>query len=804
MREVQVPALVPGRLEPVIGPERFARFTEAAARARALLEGRRVLNVNSTSDGGGVAEMLRTLVAYARGSGVDARWVVIEGDPEFFAITKRIHNGLYGSAGDGGPLGPAEREHYERVIDRNAPDVTARIRPGDVVILHDPQTAGMTPRLRDAGATVVWRCHVGVDVPDHHVERSWAFLRPFVELADASVFSRASFAPPWIDRDRMVVIPPSIDPFSAKNEAMSPGDVVGVLRYVGALDGRGHRSRVRFSRPDGRSARVSRRVDLLGTGPPPEPDVPLVVQVSRWDRMKDMTGVLRGFAQHVDGFRRAHLMLAGPASVSDDPEGAEVLDECLAEWEALAPGPRSRVHLACIPFADFDEGSAITNALQRHAGVVVQKSLAEGFGLTVTEAMWKARPVVASAVGGSRTRSSTGTTASCSTTRGISRRSAVPSGASSTTRRVRPLSGRTPTGVPSSASWATGTCSSTSPCSSRSNARRCAEGPRRPARAGAALPSTMRSRMPMPTVSPRGYRRIALFAAIVLGVIIVSGGAVRLSESGLGCSDWPNCEPGRLAARADDPNAMVEFVNRVFTGLISVAVILAVLGSLVRRPRRRDLVVLSSGLVLGLLAQIVLGGLTVKYHLAPPLVMAHFLLSVLVLWNAVVLHHRSGQPEGIARPAVSRRVVVGSRVLLVAAWAVLVTGTLVTGSGPHSGGGEGDEVERLGFPLPEITRVHGVTVMAFLALALATLWLARRERALERLQRPLTVLLVLVVAQAAVGYAQYLTGVPELLVGIHLAGATLVWTATVLVSLATSERVEGAPAVERREVLAGT
>lgn len=362
-----------------------------------------VLNVNSTGAGGGVAEMLQTLLSYARGAGIDARWLVIEGDPAFFAITKRIHNGLYGSAGDGGDLGSAERRHFERVGQANADELLALIRPGDVVVIHDPQPAALVPAARSAGARVVWRCHVGLDHPNEWSERSWKFLRPYLAEADAIVVSRAAFAPPWADPSQVRVIRPSIDPFAAKNEPISQRNAQLTLSYVGLLDGSIETPpSVSFTRRDGSPGRINRRVDIVQTGPPAPVDVPIVVQISRWDRLKDMAGVMNGFVQHVDPSIGAHLLLCGPVvtGVADDPEAAEVLDECTALWRELPHAARSRVHLACIPMADPDENAAIVNAIQRHASVVVQKSLAEGFGLTVAEAMWKRRPVVASAVGG--------------------------------------------------------------------------------------------------------------------------------------------------------------------------------------------------------------------------------------------------------------------------------------------------------------------------------------------------------------------------------------------------------------------
>ena len=292
--------------------------------------------------------------------------------------------------------------------------------------------------------------------------------------------------------------------------------------------------------------------------------------------------------------------------------------------------------------------------------------------------------------------------------------------------------------------------------------------------------------MRVPHLSPESYRRIALVAAILLAIIIVTGGAVRLTDSGLGCPSWPNCESGRLTPHsASDYNAMVEFVNRLFTGLVSIAVIVAVLGSLVRTPRRRDLVWLSVGLVAGVFAQAVLGGLTVLFDLKPGFVMAHFLVSIVLLSNAIVLYRRAGQPDDAteSHPIVTSRIVTMSRVLLVVNAVVLVTGTIVTGAGPHSGGGDEDNVTRFDFEIPEVARVHGKTVMLFLVLVLATLWLIRRDRSPASVQRRLTVLLVVLVAQAGVGYAQYLSDIPPLLVGIHIAGATAVWSATLVFAL---------------------
>jgi trehalose synthase len=334
--------------------------------------------------------MLATLLGYARGAGLRADWLVIEGDLEFFTVTKRIHNGLYGSPGDGGALGPHERAIYERTVAANVARICDEVRSGDVVIVHDPQPAGLIDPLIAKGAHVVWRCHVGYDGTNEWTERAWPFIRPYVEPAHAHVFSRLAFAPAWIDRARLRAIPPSIDPFTPKNDDLQPGEIVALLTAADLLAQPG-------VRPD---PRVTRPAEIVRAGQAPASDMPFVVQVSRWDRMKDMVGVLHGFVEFVQS--RSQLVLAGPAmdGVSDDPEGVEVWKETREAWAALPKESRSRVHLTALPMHDATENALLVNALQRHASVVVQKSLAEGFGLTVAEAMWKRRPVVASAVGG--------------------------------------------------------------------------------------------------------------------------------------------------------------------------------------------------------------------------------------------------------------------------------------------------------------------------------------------------------------------------------------------------------------------
>jgi trehalose synthase len=400
LEDVDVTTLAPERLDDVLTSQGLERFREAIARGRELLDGRTLWTVNSTARGGGVAEMLRSLVGYVRGAGIDIRWVVIPGEPEFFRVTKRLHNRLHG-ADDGRPLGDAERAVYERVTDACAELLARRIRPDDVVLLHDPQTAGMIPGLLELGVPVIWRAHIGLDLPNDAARAAWRFLIPYVEQASAYVFSRPAYAWEGLDEERVTVIAPSIDAFSPKNQAMSFTGITAVLRAAGLAADHHHRSRAVFARLDGSVGRVERSARTIEEHPL-RLDTPLVVQVSRWDRLKDPLGVLRGFTEHVHAGEEPHLVLAGPdvAAVADDPEGAEVLAEVEQAWQELPRAVRRRVHLALLPMDDADENAIIVNALQRRADVVVQKSLAEGFGLTVAEGMWKGRPVVASRVGG--------------------------------------------------------------------------------------------------------------------------------------------------------------------------------------------------------------------------------------------------------------------------------------------------------------------------------------------------------------------------------------------------------------------
>lgn len=397
---VPVAPVSTGVFRQVLSEAAYDELSAAIVTARSLLAGRIVWNINSTARGGGVAELLQSLVGYAGGAGVDTRWYAIRGNPGFFRITKRIHNQVQGFEGDGGELGETEHDEYARSLVWAGRELAAMVRPGDIVILHDPQTAGLVSDAKDAGAHVIWRCHVGIDRPNDRAANAWEFLTRYVGRADVYVFSRAAFAWKNLRQDKIRVIPPSIDPFSPKNNQMTRARAAAILINAGLMAGYAAATPY-YVRRGGAVSFVERRADVDQMAPV-VPATRLVLQVSRWDRLKDPIGVIKGFVENVPASSRSHLVLAGPevSAVADDPEGADVLKQTMAAWEGLPESARARVHLARLPMQDPEENAAIVNALQRWSEVVVQKSLAEGFGLTVAEAMWKGRPVVASGIGG--------------------------------------------------------------------------------------------------------------------------------------------------------------------------------------------------------------------------------------------------------------------------------------------------------------------------------------------------------------------------------------------------------------------
>jgi trehalose synthase len=401
--EVQITPKSADSFVSILGRETVESVRGLAADLQQKLNGRVIWNVNSTAAGGGVAEMLHTLLAYAKGMEVNTRWLVVSGRPDYFRITKRLHNALHGELGDGSPLDAEAAAIYDKVIAENASELLNLVRRDDVVILHDPQTAGLIPYLVKHGVGVFWRCHIGNDNQGPQDALAWKFLQPYLKEATGFIYSRFSYLPEFIYHGRCLIVPPSIDPFSAKNQHMTASSIRAIMVHLGLVSGNAGSGSRTFTLGDGSRSRIERRAEIIREGSAPAWDTPLVVQVSRWDRLKDPIGVMHGFIKSIESSsNNSDLLLVGPsvAAVSDDPEGAEVCDEVTAEWRKLPEAIRSRVQLVNLPMDDLQENAAMVNAIQRHAAMVIQKSLREGFGLTVTEAMWKARPVIASAVGG--------------------------------------------------------------------------------------------------------------------------------------------------------------------------------------------------------------------------------------------------------------------------------------------------------------------------------------------------------------------------------------------------------------------
>jgi len=307
------------------------------------VKGRRLQNINSTPVGGGVAEILTRMIPLLRELGIDATWDVIKGDQAFFNVTKAFHNALHGKQEE---ITDEMLASYRSTTEANLKEMTIT---GDVVLVHDPQPAGLIGRKRDLGRHWIWRCHIDVSAPEARV---WEFLRPYVGQFDAAIFSMPDFAQHLPIPQYMVA--PSIDPLADKNKELTPDYVAQVLEKYGL-----------------------------------DPERPIVTQISRFDRLKDPLGVINAYKM-VKRRQDCQLVLAG-GGASDDPEGEEVLREV----EQAAAGDRDIHILLLPPFSDLE-----INALVRGSTVVFQKSIKEGFGLTVSEALWKRKPVIGGAVGG--------------------------------------------------------------------------------------------------------------------------------------------------------------------------------------------------------------------------------------------------------------------------------------------------------------------------------------------------------------------------------------------------------------------
>lgn len=390
------------------------------AEARTLvprLEGRTVWMVNSTARGGGVAEMLPRMITILRDLGVNVEWVVIGSDkPEFFTLTKRLHNLIHGA---GNPeLTGDDRAVYDAVSRENADALRPRVRPGDLLVTHDPQPLGSGAILRrDLDVRAVFRCHIGMDRASLQTRAAWKFLMPYADRYDRAVFTAPEYIPAFL-AGRAGLIRPAIDPLGHKNRDLLVPRLVGILCNAKLVAEQHPVVPLQYEQvatrltPDGRfvPADEAGGVGLLFR--------PIVTQISRWDRLKGFKPLLDGFVRlkerasrqppadgrHQRRLEMVRLVLAGPepAAVADDPEAQEVLEELTAAYAALPPALQNDVAVVSLPMSVRKNNELIVNALQRCSSVVVQNSIQEGFGLTVTEAMWKHTAVLGSRACGIR------------------------------------------------------------------------------------------------------------------------------------------------------------------------------------------------------------------------------------------------------------------------------------------------------------------------------------------------------------------------------------------------------------------
>ncbi len=390
--------------------------TEAASLASSLA-GRTVWMVNSTAQGGGVAEMLPKVVSILRELGVRTEWLVMGTDrQEFFALTKRLHNMIHGVGEPG--FSADERAVYDTVSAEVAAELEPLVAPGDILVVHDPQPMGAGALVaRSTGVPSVWRCHIGLDESTAVTRSAWEFLQPHSAPYGHAVFTAPEYIPPYL-AGRSSIIHPAIDPLSHKNRELSVTKLVGILCNSGLMIDHHPVLTSSFEhiamrlQPDGTfaPATMGDEVGLVYR--------PTITQVSRWDRLKGWRPLVEGFlrlkrrlvrrtgnvSQADRRFEIVRLVLAGPdpAAIQDDPEGREVLDDLRAFYTGLSAWEQDGVALITLPMQSRKENALMVNALQRSSSIIVQNSLQEGFGLTVTEAMWKRVPVLGTCAVGIR------------------------------------------------------------------------------------------------------------------------------------------------------------------------------------------------------------------------------------------------------------------------------------------------------------------------------------------------------------------------------------------------------------------
>ncbi len=389
-------------------------------RSNDSLRGRKVWMVNSTETGGGVAEMLPKLVPLIREAGVEIDWVVVgTRDDRFFALTKRIHNLLHGV---GSPvLTHEERVLYEEISEGFADELQEIVKPNDVLVIHDPQPLAAGAILHDRiGVPAVWRCHIGLDQRLPATDAAWAFLEQWVRPYGRVVFTLDAYVPDFL-KDRAALIPPAIDPVNEKNRDLDTHALTGILAAAKLVDTPHPTGHAAFDEP----AMRLQPDGSFGVATEPE-DIgllfrPIISQVSRWDKLKGFGPLLEGFvrmkqgriagltvesATHARMIDSVRLVLIGPdpASVQDDPEGKATFDALSRVWLDLPPELQRDVAVLVLPMSSRERNADMVNALQRCSTIVVQNSLREGFGLTVTEAMWKRRPILGSQAAGIRSQ----------------------------------------------------------------------------------------------------------------------------------------------------------------------------------------------------------------------------------------------------------------------------------------------------------------------------------------------------------------------------------------------------------------
>jgi trehalose synthase len=377
-----------------------------------LLGERTVWMINSTAEGGGVAELLPGQISLLRELGVDVRWAVIETDrEEFFSFTKRLHNLIHGEDVEYPTEG--DRALYEDVSRENAEALRQHIQPNDIIIVHDPQplAAGLL-LANELGTPSIWRCHIGLDEQSEHAAAAWSFLQPYAQPYNEVVFSLPEYVPAYL-QDCATIIHPTIDPLSHKNRDLSLHKLVGILSDSGLAVPHWPLLDPPFPDP---ACRMQADGSFVPATQPDDIGLlarPIVTQVSRWDRLKGFAPLIDAFAllkrertrwpiidqRHERRIDAVRLVLAGPepAAIQDDPEALQVLHELKEQILALEPELQQSIALIALPMSSRKQNAVMVNALQRSSDIVVQNSLREGFGLTVAEAMWKGIPILGSA-----------------------------------------------------------------------------------------------------------------------------------------------------------------------------------------------------------------------------------------------------------------------------------------------------------------------------------------------------------------------------------------------------------------------